>query len=59
MSDAIKPVGWGDPVTIYIKALEATITPRRQREAILGIDGGWLATIDQEIADLRSQINNS
>lgn len=28
------------------KLLEATITPRRTREAILGTDNGWLADIE-------------
>jgi hypothetical protein len=39
-----------------IAALEATITPRRQREAILGTDNGWLANVDLEIAELRGQL---
>ena len=36
-----------------IAALEATITPRRIREAILGTDNGWLADIEQQIEVLR------
>ena len=39
-----------------IRALESQITVRRQREAILGTDNGWLANIDAQIADLRSQL---
>lgn len=39
-----------------ISQLESTITPRRQREAILGTDNGWLANVDAQIAALRSQL---
>jgi hypothetical protein len=39
-----------------IAALEASVTPRRQREAILGADNGWLANVDLEIAELRGQL---
>ena len=39
-----------------IAALEATITPRRTREAILGIDNGWLADIELQIQELRGQL---
>jgi hypothetical protein len=37
-----------------IHTLEATITPRRLREALLGTDNGWLASIDAQIATLRA-----
>jgi hypothetical protein len=43
-------------VLSQIAALESTVTPRRQREAILGIDNGWLAGIDAQIATLRTQL---
>ena len=36
-----------------ISALEATITARRLREAILGIDKGWLTDKNARIASLR------
>lgn len=36
-----------------IQKLEAEITPRRLREAILG-DSGWLAAKEAEIAELRN-----
>lgn len=36
-----------------IEALEASVTARRLREAILGIDDGWLADIDRRISALR------
>lgn len=39
-----------------IAALEATITPRRTREAILGIDNGWLADVESHIQELRGQL---
>ena len=39
-----------------IAALEATITDRRYREAILGIDNSWLANVDAQIAALRAQL---
>lgn len=42
--------------TSSILQLEQQITPRRQREAILGIDNGWLANIDAQIAGLRAQL---
>lgn len=37
-----------------IYALEATITQRRIREAVLGTDNGWLAIVDLQIAELRA-----
>jgi len=36
-----------------ILALEAQVTQRRLREAVLGIDNGWLQHIDDQIASLR------
>lgn len=39
-----------------IYALEATITPRRVREAILGIDNDWLSNVESEIDALREQL---
>ena len=39
-----------------IAALEATITPRRTREAILGIGGSWLEEQEAAIAALRAQL---
>lgn len=41
------------PVLQQIIDLEAHITQRRIREAILGIDNGWLADIEEQIATLR------
>ena len=39
-----------------IAALEASVTPRRAREAILGIDQTWLADIELQIAQLRAKL---
>ncbi len=39
-----------------ITVLEASITQRRTREAILGTDNGWLANVDSQIAALRAQL---
>lgn len=44
------------PLTVQeqIDALEAQQSkPRRIREAVLGIDGGWMADIDAQIVALR------
>jgi hypothetical protein len=40
-------------IMTQILALEATQTPRRMRDAILGTDGGWLADLESQIAVLR------
>lgn len=39
-----------------ILVLEAQITPRRLREAVLGADGGWLLEQEAKIAKLREGI---
>ncbi len=39
-----------------IRTIEASITIRRTREAVLGIDNGWLADIESQIEDLREQL---
>ena len=39
-----------------IAALEASITPRRLREAVLGVDNGWLRQRNDEIAALRAKV---
>jgi hypothetical protein len=39
-----------------IDKLEATITPRRTREAILAIDTTWLADVELQIGQLRQQL---
>lgn len=45
-----------DLIKLQIAELETTVTPRRIREAVLGIDGGWLAALDAQIAALRAQL---
>lgn len=39
-----------------IKIIEAQITPRRLREAVLGTDGGWLEAKNAEIQKLRESL---
>ncbi len=39
-----------------IELLEKEITPRRTREAVLGVDGGWLSRQESLIATQRSKI---
>lgn len=39
-----------------IRALEAEISPRRLREAILGKDSGWLENQEEAIDSLRGQL---
>lgn len=45
-----------DKIKSDIAALEAKVTPRRIREAILGTDNGWLVAQDAAIAALRAQL---
>lgn len=45
-----------NPTLLEIYKLEALITPRRVRDAILGKDNGWLADIESEITALRVQL---
>lgn len=40
-----------------IADLEKQVTQRRIREAILGLDNGWLSGIEQQIETLRSQLS--
>lgn len=45
-----------DILKIRIDILESSATPRRVREAIAGTDGGWLASVNSQIAALRVQL---
>ncbi len=45
-----------DLIKQAIVALESQQTPRRIREATLGIDNGWLAGIEAQIEALRAQL---
>jgi len=61
-------IKWAEEQAVYAKeqpkmlikaeiaAIEATITPRRTREAILGTDNGWLADIELQIDQLRQKL---
>lgn len=59
LAEFISPtVPAADLIKIMIANLEATITPRRMREATLTVEGkAWLADIDAHIASLRAQIS--
>lgn len=47
----------GNSLTLRkIAELEATVTDRRIREAVLGIDNGWLAGVNDQIAALRKSL---
>jgi hypothetical protein len=39
-----------------IKSLEESVTDRRYREAVLGIDNGWLTDLNAQIKTLREQL---
>jgi len=39
-----------------ITLLEAQVTQRRLREALLGVDSGWLKDINNQISTLRTQL---
>lgn len=45
-----------DIIKSKISELEAAVTPRRMREAVLGIDNGWLERQDSAIAALREKL---
>lgn len=45
-----------DEIRNQIYALEGTVTPRRIREAVLGVDGGWLARVEAQIVALRGEL---
>lgn len=47
-----------DKIKDQIVALEATVTPRRLREAALGADGGWLKNLDDQIVALRAKLTS-
>jgi hypothetical protein len=44
------------PILADIGNIESQITQRRIREAVLGIDGGWLEVKNAEIQKLREQL---
>jgi hypothetical protein len=48
-----------DLIKAKIAEIEAGITSRRMREAVLGQDDGWLAAQNAEIAALRAQLSQT
>lgn len=42
-----------------ITALEQSVTQRRVREAVLGVDGGWLKDLDARVTALRGEVASS
>jgi hypothetical protein len=44
-----------NPILLEILRLEASVTPRRLREALIG-DNGWLSGVEDEIARLRGEL---
>lgn len=55
LCDRPEPSGH-EAIKMQIAALEAEITPRRLREAVLGTDNSWLQQQDALIAELRTQL---
>lgn len=51
-----KPIPQNQDILRQIYELELNVTPRRVREAILGIDNGWLSNVESEIDALREQL---
>jgi hypothetical protein len=43
-------------IVLQIISLESQITNRRIREAVLGMDNGWLEDINDQIEALRAQL---
>ncbi len=51
-----KPLTATEQVLLDIRTLEAEISPRRIREALLATDNGWLQAQDAKIATLRDKL---
>ena len=51
-----EPVIPAPTIEQQIADLEATMTPRRLREATNGTDNGWMKALDAKIVALRAQI---
>lgn len=52
------PISADDMILLRISFLEASVTERRRREAILNSTGkAWLADVDAQITALRSQLS--
>ncbi|WP_435018509.1 hypothetical protein TA3x_000483 [Tundrisphaera sp. TA3] len=52
---AVEPAKRPKTTRQQIAELEAAITPRRMREAVMGTDGGWLKAQEGKIAALRKR----
>ncbi len=50
------PITGNALILSQIATLESTISERRKREAILGIDNGWLADVNAQIVALRAKL---
>lgn len=50
------PQGKAEAALSKIREIELTITDRRIREAVLGLDTGWLAEVNAKIAALRGEM---
>lgn len=55
-SDTWAKIENNDLSLVQITTMETTATPRRVREAALGMDNGWLKALDAQIAKLRAQL---
>ena len=55
---AVEPQGPSpmELISAQIRLLESQQTDRRIREAVLGIDGGWLANLNAQIEELRAAL---
>lgn len=53
---AAAPLTGNDLIKSQIAELESQQTKRREREALLGIDNGWLADLEDQIQALRVQL---
>ena len=54
--DAAPTPSANDRIREEITILEASVTARRVREAVLGIDNGWLKNLNDQIAALRTKL---
>jgi hypothetical protein len=51
-ADPVQPTST-QTILAKIVELESTVTNRRIRESVLGVDNGWMKLVDDQIADLR------
>lgn len=58
MPVAVEPQGPSpmELISAQIRVLESQQTDRRIREAVLGIDGGWLTNLNAQIEELRAAL---